>query len=113
MFECSGQHILTFLITTMARQSQEQRQCQLPSDRDRDDERATGGKGKQKPSGSPETGLDPPKFVRRALECCLQDWNAVRTMLLAGVEDGKRQDSCCPYSEQCSEAAAQSVSVGY
>jgi E3 ubiquitin-protein ligase EDD1 len=77
----------------MARQAQEQRQCRLPSDRDREDERGTGGKGKQKPSGSPETGLEPPKFVKRALECCLQDWNAVKIMLLAGVKDGKRY---CP-----------------
>lgn len=75
----------------MARQSQEQRQCRLPSDQERDDERMAGGKVEDKPSGSPETGLEPPKFVRRALECCLQDWNAVRTMLLAGCEDGRRQ----------------------
>ena len=87
----SGQHLLSFLITTMARQSQEQRQCRLPSDHERDEERQAGGKGKDKTSGTPETGFEPPKFVRRALECCLQDWNSMRTMLLAGVEDGRRQ----------------------
>ncbi|XP_062520971.1 E3 ubiquitin-protein ligase UBR5-like isoform X3 [Corticium candelabrum] len=89
----SGQHLLSFLITTMARQSQEQRQCRLPSDHERDEERQAGGKGKDKTSGTPETGFEPPKFVRRALECCLQDWNSMRTMLLAGVEDGRRH---CP-----------------
>ena len=78
--------MLSFLIVTMARQADEQRQWRLHGGGEHDEESRGGGK-KKKADGTPETGLDPPRFVRRALECCLNDWNAVRTMLLAGTED--------------------------
>lgn len=35
----------------------------------------------------PEHDLEPPRFSRRALECLLGDWKAVRSMIMSGSKD--------------------------
>lgn len=36
----------------------------------------------------PEHDLEPPRFSRRALECLLANWQAVRSMVMSGVREG-------------------------
>lgn len=38
-------------------------------------------------SDMPEHDLEPPRFSRRALECLLGDWKAVRSMIMSGSKD--------------------------
>lgn len=35
----------------------------------------------------PEHDLEPPRFSRRALECLLGDWKAVKSMIMSGSRD--------------------------
>lgn len=35
----------------------------------------------------PEHDLEPPRFSRRALECLLRNWQAVRSMVMSGVKE--------------------------
>lgn len=35
----------------------------------------------------PEHDLEPPRFSRRALECLLGDWKAVKSMILSGMKE--------------------------
>lgn len=44
----------------------------------------------------PEHDLEPPRFARRALDCLLGNWQAVRSMIMSGVRD----DTVTPSSEQ-------------
>lgn len=38
-------------------------------------------------SDMPEHDLEPPRFSRRALECLLGDWKAVRSMIMSGAKE--------------------------
>lgn len=38
-------------------------------------------------SDMPEHDLEPPRFSRRALECLLGDWKAVKSMIMSGTKD--------------------------
>lgn len=38
-------------------------------------------------SEMPEHDLEPPRFSRRALECLLGNWQAVRSMVMSGVRE--------------------------
>lgn len=74
-----GENILLFLVQTVGRQIQEQRQ-HLPS-------RVRTKKTNEANSENqitPDHNLDPPKFARKALDKILQDWNAVKSMILTG-----------------------------
>ena len=35
----------------------------------------------------PDHNLDPPRFCRHALNCMLQDWQAVEAMIMNGYEN--------------------------
>lgn len=37
----------------------------------------------------PDHDLEPPRFAQLALERVLQDWNALRSMVLFGSQDNK------------------------
>lgn len=40
----------------------------------------------------PEHDLEPPRFSRRALECLLGNWQAVRSMVMSGVKEGTQSN---------------------
>jgi len=73
-----GENILLFLVQTVGRQIQEQRQ-HLPA-RVRTKKNETNADNQS----TPDHNLDPPKFARKALDKILQDWNAVKSMILTG-----------------------------
>ena len=82
-FPFRGEHLLLFLAQTVARQTVEQRQYRPHRG---SEPRA---KPKSKTIGScaaapplPEHDLDPPRFARKALEHIMQDWRAVRAMIM-------------------------------
>ena len=84
--------MLLFLVQTVGRQQNEQKQHNRRM-------RATVvRKSSNAPSDTdpnvPEHDLDPPKFAKKALERILNDWTAVKTMLMNGysaeVEEGSR-----------------------
>lgn len=75
-----GENILLFLVQTVGRQIQEQRQ-HLPS-RVRATKKTTETNSENQQI--PDHNLDPPKFARKALDKILQDWNAVKSMILTG-----------------------------
>ena len=39
----------------------------------------------------PEHDLDPPRFARRALECMLNDWTALKSMIMTGYKEKQQQ----------------------
>lgn len=79
--------ILLFLIQTVGRQTNEQRQYRS---------RARNASGNRKtPSldadaDMPDHDLEPPRFAKKALDRLLVDWNAVKAMIMTGADD---QDS--------------------
>lgn len=81
-----GEPILLFLVQTVGRQLAEQRQHRPNRSR-------SSNKTKQQAdifmvasadTETPDHNLEPPRFSRRALDKILQDWNAVRAMVLTG-----------------------------
>lgn len=81
-----GEHLLLFLAQMVARQSVEQ--CQHRPHRSSDSRSKT---TKTKTLGVtatplPEHDLEPPRFARKALEQMLQDWRAVKAMIMDGCK---------------------------
>jgi len=74
-----GENILLFLVQTVGRQIQEQRQHLPPRVRTK---KTTDTNAENQ--STPDHNLDPPKFARKALDKILQDWNAVKSMILTG-----------------------------
>ncbi|XP_013417983.1 E3 ubiquitin-protein ligase UBR5 isoform X2 [Lingula anatina] len=82
-----GENILLFLVQRVGRQQVEQRQYR-PS-RNRTAARKT-PISETEPE-MPDHDLEPPRFSRRALERILNDWTAVKAMMLTGA---KQKASC-------------------
>ncbi|XP_019763425.1 E3 ubiquitin-protein ligase UBR5 isoform X4 [Dendroctonus ponderosae] len=79
-----GESILLFLVQTVGRQNQEQRQFSKSRPR-------TNSRNKTPSSDiesdMPEHDLEPPRFSRKALECLLSDWKAMKSMIMSGTRD--------------------------
>ncbi|XP_055848021.1 E3 ubiquitin-protein ligase hyd [Episyrphus balteatus] len=86
-FNARGESILLFLIQTVGRQSIEQKQYRV-CNRSRS---STGNSRKTQSSDidpeMPEHDLEPPRFAKKALERLLEDWQAVKSMIMTGAED--------------------------
>ncbi|XP_067014137.2 E3 ubiquitin-protein ligase UBR5 isoform X4 [Anabrus simplex] len=81
-----GENILLFLVQTVGRQSMEQRQYRASRPR------SASASSRKTPSSDlepdmPDHDLEPPRFSRRALERLLNDWPAVRGMIMSGVKE--------------------------
>nr|CAD7394223.1 unnamed protein product [Timema cristinae] len=81
-----GESILLFLVQTVGRQSVEQRQFRASRPR------SASASSRKTPSSDiepdmPDHDLEPPRFSRRALERLLNDWCAVRGMIMSGVKE--------------------------
>uniref|UniRef100_A0A673GPJ5 E3 ubiquitin-protein ligase UBR5 n=1 Tax=Sinocyclocheilus rhinocerous TaxID=307959 RepID=A0A673GPJ5_9TELE len=72
-----GEHILLFLVQTVARQSVEH--CQYRPPRIMNNHY----------SDMPDHDLEPPRFAQLALERVLQDWNALKSMIMFGSQENK------------------------
>ncbi|XP_066902270.1 E3 ubiquitin-protein ligase hyd isoform X4 [Halyomorpha halys] len=104
-----GESILLFLVQTVGRQMVEQRQYRAPRSR------SASATTRKTPSSDvepdmPEHDLEPPRFSRRAFERLLNDWPAVKGMIMTGVKEEKnwRQN---PYYEEHAYLHAQSGSA--
>ncbi|ESN90470.1 hypothetical protein HELRODRAFT_71154 [Helobdella robusta] len=86
-----GENILMFLLQTVGRQLVEQRQYR-PSRVRSSNHHARKSAASDMDTQMPEHNLEPPKFSRRALERLLDDWAAVKSMLLTGHKEKK--NSC-------------------
>lgn len=81
--------ILLFLIQTVGRQTNEQRQYRS---------RARNASGSRKtPSldadaDMPDHDLEPPRFAKKALDRLLVDWNAVKAMIMTGADQESGQN---------------------
>ena len=89
-FNSRGESILLFLIQTVGRQMVEQRQYRATS-RVRS---TSSGNARKTPNlepdnEMPEHNLEPPRFARKALDRLLNDWPAVRAMIMTGAENEK------------------------
>ncbi|XP_049822850.1 E3 ubiquitin-protein ligase UBR5 isoform X3 [Aethina tumida] len=82
-----GESILLFLVQTVGRQNQEQRQFRNSRPRTASANSRNKTPSSDIESDMPEHDLEPPRFSRRALECLLGDWNAVRSMIMSGTRD--------------------------
>ncbi|KAJ8386320.1 hypothetical protein AAFF_G00175160 [Aldrovandia affinis] len=80
-----GEHILLFLVQTVARQSVEH--CQYRPPRIREDRNRKAANAED--SDMPDHDLEPPRFAQLALERVLQDWNALKSMVLFGSRENK------------------------
>lgn len=103
-----------FLVQTVARQSVEHCQYRPPRIREDRNRKATNTEGmftlvshfnhgitlkhalqKHSPVGSlvdsdmPDHDLEPPRFAQLALERVLQDWNALKSMIMFGSQENK------------------------
>lgn len=88
-----GEHLLLFLAQMVARQTVEQ--CQHRPHRSSDSR----SKAKTKSLGvtatpMPQHDLEPPKFARKALEQIMQDWRAVKAMIMDGCKSEQPRYSC-------------------
>uniref|UniRef100_A0A673JVP7 E3 ubiquitin-protein ligase UBR5-like n=1 Tax=Sinocyclocheilus rhinocerous TaxID=307959 RepID=A0A673JVP7_9TELE len=80
-----GEHILLFLVQTVARQSVEH--CQYRPPRIREDRNRKAASAED--SDMPDHDLEPPRFAQLALERVLQDWNALKSMIMFGSHENK------------------------
>uniref|UniRef100_A0A672MCF9 E3 ubiquitin-protein ligase UBR5-like n=1 Tax=Sinocyclocheilus grahami TaxID=75366 RepID=A0A672MCF9_SINGR len=80
-----GEHILLFLVQTVARQSVEH--CQYRPPRIREDRNRKAATAED--SDMPDHDLEPPRFAQLALERVLQDWNALKSMIMFGSQENK------------------------
>lgn len=78
-----GENILLFLVQTVGRQMVEQRQHRPARSRSSITRKASELSGNVE-AEIPDHDLEPPRFARRALDRILQDWNAVKSMILTG-----------------------------
>ena len=80
-----GENILLFLVQTVGRQILEQRQHLPRVKTKKTNETSSDNHHHQTTTAAtPDHNLDPPKFARKALDKILQDWNAVKSMILTG-----------------------------
>ncbi|XP_058822733.1 E3 ubiquitin-protein ligase hyd isoform X2 [Topomyia yanbarensis] len=84
-FNSRGESILLFLIQTVGRQMVEQRQYRATS-RVRNSGNVRKTPSLEADSDMPEHDLEPPRFARKALDRLLNDWPAVRSMIMTGAE---------------------------
>ncbi|KAL4218424.1 E3 ubiquitin-protein ligase ubr5 [Mactra antiquata] len=94
-----GENILLFLVQTVGRQLVEQKQYRPNRSR------VTSAVPRKAPNHDldvemPEHDLEPPKFSRRALERILNDWTAVKAMLLSGMRHKRGNNPDVVYEEQ-------------
>ncbi|KAK5646050.1 hypothetical protein RI129_004514 [Pyrocoelia pectoralis] len=82
-----GESILLFLAQTVGRQNQEQRQYRAARPRTASASSRNKTPSSDIESDMPEHDLEPPRFSRRALECLLGDWKAVRSMVMSGAKE--------------------------
>uniref|UniRef100_UPI00358E0F24 E3 ubiquitin-protein ligase UBR5-like isoform X5 n=1 Tax=Myxine glutinosa TaxID=7769 RepID=UPI00358E0F24 len=80
-----GEHLLLFLVQTVARQMVEHCQYRPPRGRE---ERTRKTAGTEDPD-MPDHDLEPPRFAQQALERVLKDWKAVRSMIMFGTQESK------------------------
>ncbi|XP_063307262.1 E3 ubiquitin-protein ligase UBR5 isoform X7 [Pelobates fuscus] len=80
-----GEHLLLFLVQTVARQTVEH--CQYRPPRIREDRNRKAANPED--SDMPDHDLEPPRFAQLALERVLQDWNALKSMIMFGSQDNK------------------------
>ncbi|XP_015788176.1 E3 ubiquitin-protein ligase UBR5 [Tetranychus urticae] len=78
-----GENILLFLVQTVGRQMVEQRQHRPARSRSSITRKTSEISGNSE-AEIPDHDLEPPRFARRALDRILQDWNAVKSMILTG-----------------------------
>ncbi|XP_056647890.1 E3 ubiquitin-protein ligase hyd isoform X1 [Diorhabda sublineata] len=84
-----GESILLFLVQTVGRQNQEQRQFRNSRSRTASSNSRNKTPSSDIESDMPEHDLEPPRFSRRALECLLGDWKAVKSMIMSGAIESK------------------------
>uniref|UniRef100_S4RBH7 Ubiquitin protein ligase E3 component n-recognin 5 n=1 Tax=Petromyzon marinus TaxID=7757 RepID=S4RBH7_PETMA len=96
-----GEHLLLFLVQTVARQMVEHCQYRPPRGRDERTRKPAGADGKTSDSEThhelweemeadmPDHDLEPPRFAQQALERVLKDWNAVKSMITFGSQENK------------------------
>ncbi|CAG9865425.1 unnamed protein product [Phyllotreta striolata] len=82
-----GESILLFLVQTVGRQNQEQRQFRNSRSRTASSNSRNKTPSSDIESDMPEHDLEPPRFSRRALECLLGDWKAVKSMIMSGASN--------------------------
>ncbi|XP_039593138.1 E3 ubiquitin-protein ligase UBR5 isoform X3 [Polypterus senegalus] len=80
-----GEHLLLFLVQTVARQTVEH--CQYRPPRIREDRNRKTANAED--SDMPDHDLEPPRFAQLALERVLQDWNALKSMIMFGSQENK------------------------
>ncbi|XP_042320395.1 E3 ubiquitin-protein ligase UBR5-like [Sceloporus undulatus] len=80
-----GEHLLLFLVQTVARQTVEH--CQYRPPRIREDRNRKTANPED--SDMPDHDLEPPRFAQLALERVLQDWNALKSMIMFGSQENK------------------------
>ncbi|XP_050538326.1 E3 ubiquitin-protein ligase UBR5 isoform X3 [Daktulosphaira vitifoliae] len=94
-YNSRGESILLFLVQTVGRQTNEQRQYNRSS-RQRAASRKTPSSDIE--MDMPDHDLEPPRFSRKALERLLNDWHAVKAMIMSGVKndaENKSSDQQC------------------
>ena len=84
-----GENVLLFLVQTVGRQIVEQRQF---TRRARSTVVRKSSNSPDVDPAMPEHDLEPPRFARKALERILNDWTAVKAMLLTGYT-GQQEDN--------------------
>ncbi|KAK9872968.1 hypothetical protein WA026_020316 [Henosepilachna vigintioctopunctata] len=82
-----GESILLFLVQTVGRQNQEQRQFRHSRPRAASSNSRNKTPSSDVESDMPEHDLEPPRFSRKALECLLGDWKAVKSMIMSGTRE--------------------------
>ena len=108
-----SENILLFLVQTVGRQLVEQRQHR-PSRSRKSAALAVAQAASRKTLSNdmqpemPEHDLDPPKFSRRALECLLSDWNALKSMILTGQKSDQPISRTNPIYEDQAFLSSQS-----
>lgn len=93
--------ILLFLIQTVARQTNEQRQYRSRT-RNTANNRKTPSLDAE--NDMPDHDLEPPRFAKKALEHMLIDWNAIKSMIMTGAD----LDTIPNEIDRSSAAASQS-----
>ncbi|VVC25628.1 Hypothetical protein CINCED_3A013222 [Cinara cedri] len=89
-YNSRGESILLFLVQTVGRQTNEQRQYNRSS-RQRAASRKTPSSDIE--MDMPDHDLEPPRFSRKALERLLNDWPAVKAMIMSGVKNDSENKS--------------------
>ena len=107
------ENILLFLVQTVGRQLVEQRQYRPTRSRKSAAIAVAQAASRKIPSNDmqpemPEHDLDPPRFSRRALECLLSDWNALKSMILTGQKSDQSSRRANPIYEDQAFLSSQS-----